>query len=47
MEKNKKRHPMEKERCTTKYSDKSEACLTWKGEGNGLNRFGVHAKEKQ
>lgn len=42
-----KRHPMEKERCTTKYSNKSDACVTWKGEGNGLNRFGVCTQEKQ
>ena len=32
---------------TTKHSDKSDACVTWKGKGNGLTGFGVHAPEKQ
>lgn len=28
-------------------SDKSDACVSLKGEGNGLTRFDVQAKEKQ
>lgn len=32
---------------TTKHSDKSDACVIWKGKGNGLIGFDVHAPEKQ
>lgn len=40
-----KSHAVEKRRCATKHSDKSDACVTWKGKD--LIGFSVHAKEKQ